>query len=106
MQAVPLIITVSPMTPYEEIFPGNKIDGHDRAKAWDPRTYIRAAPEGNELMTSKSYLVVAVAAVLVASATSAQSMPGWIFYDPYLQPPHYLRSLCRVPWGRPWARRP
>jgi len=40
-------------------------------------------------MTSKSYLVVAVAAVLVASATSAQSMPGWIFYDPYLQPPHH-----------------
>jgi hypothetical protein len=62
-------------------------------------------------MTSKSYLVVA--AVLVASATitltptalRAHSMSGWIFYDPYLQPPHYLRSFCRVPWGRPWARR-
>jgi hypothetical protein len=103
------------MTPYGEIFPGNKIDGHARAEAWDPRTYIRAAPqlkraapEGNELMASKSYLVVA--AVVVASATitltpTALRAHGWIFYDPYLQPPHYALRFCRVPWGRPWARR-
>ena len=96
------------MTPYEEIFPGNKIDGHDRAKAWDPRTYIRAAPEGNELMTSKSYLVVAavvVSATITLTPTTLRAH-GWIFYDPYLQPPHYALRFCRVPWGRPWARRP
>jgi hypothetical protein len=64
-------------------------------------------------MASKSYLVVA--AVVVASATitltpTALRAHGWIFYDPYLQPPHYEHArralrFCRVPWGRPWARR-
>jgi len=48
-------------------------------------------------MTSKSYLIVVVAAVLVASATSAQSMPGWIFYDPYLQPPHHAVHCITAP---------
>ena len=37
------------MTPYEEIFLDNKIDGHNRAEAWDPCIYILAARQGRQL---------------------------------------------------------